>query len=159
MPNNQNQGFELQGYDGRLEINGVAFDAKTVKPKLKRTPARSDTTGDGAFECNRANKVSFSLSVSAFRYSSMNPHAAPFTIGVNEFVYVYYWPNRNDAGDPTKAWFCPFFMITDYSEDINAESGLQTIDIEGISSGKFSMPGPGTPALPFYPAPGRITDH
>lgn len=159
MANNQNQGFENQGYDAELQINGIVFDAKTVKPKLKRTPARADTTGTGAFEQNRANKVAFSLSVSAFRYSSMTPHAAPFNIGIDEYVTIAYWPNKADSGDFSLAWFSEHFLITDYSEDTNAESGLQTIDIEGISSGRFAMPGPDVDTVsPLFPAPGTVED-
>lgn len=137
-----NVGDELQGYDARLKINGVLFNAKTVKPHVKRTAQRADVLSTGAYEVNRANKIGFSLSVGAFRYSSLNPHAAPFSIMRDEYVELRYWPNKDDVADLNACFYCAEFLITDYSEDTNAESGLQTIDIQGISSGSVFLPGP-----------------
>lgn len=134
---------ELRGWQPKLKINGTLFDVKSGEPTNVRGTAPGDTVGTGRWKYPVVDKESFEFSFTAIRYTNLNPHAAPYFLAgtSNDTVSLIYWPNEDDIADSTKAWRSATFLIEKYSESFNADQGLLTISVSGVSQGRAYRPG------------------
>ncbi len=134
---------ELLGYGAKLKLGDVLYDVVDGEPSNERSTAPGDTTATGRKRYPVIDKESFSFSGSAIRYSTINPHDAPQRImsASVDFVDLKYWANAADVADPTKAWRCPTFLFTHYSERFDAKLGLIVLNFKGESQGDFKRPG------------------
>jgi hypothetical protein len=138
----------IQGYTPQIKLGGTQWELKSGEPKLHIATVRGDTTFVGFDEVNHPNKRGFSFSFEAFRYSDLNPHGSPANIGLSTGTWktaLIYYPTGDTSTDST-AWRSgtvtgSAFVVEEYSESFNAESGLVTCRVSGKSSGQIKMPG------------------
>lgn len=132
---------ELRGFEPKVKVAGTVYDVQSGRPQLQISTARADTTADGAWQINVADKKVVNFEFKAIRKSTLNPHASPYGVGTStgQELAIKYYPTGDTASDTT-AW--RFTMVLEeYAEDFNAEQGLVTLTARGKSTGAVLLPG------------------